>query len=723
MTELFINGLKLELGNEVVSQTHQINDLAEIENRQCSYTNSFKIPPTPNNMAAFNMLGTPGNTSRVPYSKLTAKLLVDGLEIISKGYPTIKTFDGYYGIYIYFGIKDLVYALGEKTFADLDLSDLIHDVTLASFQNSFANTSGYFHALVNNGKSITNNKFSIEYCPGAIFVSTLWDKIFKDVGFEYSGAIFNKSKFKKLVVVPNQGYEVTTPSPSSSTNLGTASSDSIYESGTDGQVFIEQFFEFSGFQTNMFDINDPNNNIDKIVNYSTGLLQDYEPTNSTDYIPVQAGEKYTFSSNYMWMWYNSSKVKISGSYYGVTPQHTLTAPTGAAYLIMSVLNEDWNDLTMFKGESIPNVILDDTYTEFTFNYSGYCKLAIFPSIDLVNVGGYVTSLIKFYINDSNLFSIGSTDTSIILYVETGDTLKVELFVSGLGEGSWSVNSYCDISFNLETYTSLNIDYNSIMPVIKQNSFLKDIMQHFGLLFRQNRNNEFEFIELEELLTDRANAEDWSDKFVSYAEEYSIGSYAQNNVFAYKYDEENTDFANGILVADNELLEQTKTLFTSIFNATAEIETLNFIGDYQVKLYQANLWLINTEGETTTYDPIKDKGYRIFEVAKHDVEVIIKNDFCENGLKVSNDVPFLDFEPCHWQNYIDRDYASFKKLLDSQKKVPALMNLDAVDIYNLDFFRLKYIKQLGKYFYLNKVANFVSGKLTKCELIEIPSDVI
>ncbi len=41
----------------------------------------------------------------------------------------------------------------------------------------------------------------------------------------------------------------------------------------------------------------------------------------------------------------------------------------------------------------------------------------------------------------------------------------------------------------------------------------------------------------------------------------------------------------------------------------------------------------------------------------------------------------------------------------------------MDIYNLDFFKLKFFKQLGKYFYLNSVRN-TTGQISSAELIEI-----
>jgi hypothetical protein len=43
----------------------------------------------------------------------------------------------------------------------------------------------------------------------------------------------------------------------------------------------------------------------------------------------------------------------------------------------------------------------------------------------------------------------------------------------------------------------------------------------------------------------------------------------------------------------------------------------------------------------------------------------------------------------------------------------------LDVKELDFFKLKYIKQLGGYYYLLKVNGFTNDETTKCELLKVP----
>lgn len=129
-------------------------------------------------------------------------------------------------------------------------------------------------------------------------------------------------------------------------------SDIDYMLLSPNEINKDGFALFAAVGNNLFDINDVNNNLGKICNYATGVLQTYAPINATDYIPVEAGGEYTFTKRYMWAWYNSSKVFISGSYTGLNQDYTLTAPANAAYVIMSVFLDDWTSLTMIEVDNI-----------------------------------------------------------------------------------------------------------------------------------------------------------------------------------------------------------------------------------------------------------------------------------------------------------------------------------------------------------------------------------
>ena len=68
--------------------------------------------------------------------------------------------------------------------------------------------------------------------------------------------------------------------------------------------------------------------------------------------------------------------------------------------------------------------------------------------------------------------------------------------------------------------------------------------------------------------------------------------------------------------------------------------------------------------------------------------------------------------------IQRTYNNLQKVLNKPISITCSLKLTAYDISRLKFNRLKYIQELGGYFYLNKISQYDgSGEPTECELIK------
>ena len=94
--------------------------------------------------------------------------------------------------------------------------------------------------------------------------------------------------------------------------------------------------------------------------------------------------------------------------------------------------------------------------------------------------------------------------------------------------------------------------------------------------------------------------------------------------------------------------------------------------------------------------------------------------CYNNIPVTGNTEWIVRKsPLSFQSFINYNYQGFMKVLDKMQTVTVSMNLSLVDIYQLNFKRRKYIKQLGGYFYLNKVNNYKNGKASECEFVRIP----
>ena len=80
--ELYINGVKADLGKTDISLSYKSNLLADISKIVSNSSYTIKLPKTANNMALIECSYIPGSTSRYPYLKHKGTVLRNGIEII-----------------------------------------------------------------------------------------------------------------------------------------------------------------------------------------------------------------------------------------------------------------------------------------------------------------------------------------------------------------------------------------------------------------------------------------------------------------------------------------------------------------------------------------------------------------------------------------------------------------------------------------------------------------
>ena len=266
-----------------------------------------------------------------------------------------------------------------------------------------------------------------------------------------------------------------------------------------------------------------------------------------------------------------------------------------------------------------------------------------------------------------------------------------------------------------------IDFSKLLPNIKQIDFLKAIMQQYGMIYQPNQQGVYQFITIEDVLNGVAGFNDYTAKLhKETAENYSIGNYYRLNKFVYDY---NDDDKNGNGYADSDFA-------IDIDNIPAEGELMKSIieacGDYllydkwdtisSVHAYK------NTQTDTTAVP--------IYELNANDKMIVAR--------KVMHYVDFLDFgdgdnyigfhfavtqavaqfKTLHWSVLMEKYYPKFIKMAQRPVKKTVALWLTPIDIYFLDMFKIIYLEQYQSYFYLNKVNNFLPGKLSDCELIKI-----
>lgn len=280
-----------------------------------------------------------------------------------------------------------------------------------------------------------------------------------------------------------------------------------------------------------------------------------------------------------------------------------------------------------------------------------------------------------------------------------------------GEQFFSINYTVSAtaSFNLQSGGHL-VDFSEFIGDLGQLNFIKDVIQRHGLVLRPIRNSDdYRFVKLESLLNGRNTAEDWTEKLKTEPKEKYVSGYAQINKAKYKYPEEivvpNND---GEMLIDNENAASEKTIISSVFEIPNTANSLS--GN---KTYSIPIWGLDDEQAIE----FKETPYKTMRIERIDYSVNARLFTEVTGISVAESVPFLSLEDMSMTYYLANNYKAFKSLIENYKEVECMMNLSVVDIFNLDFFRLKYLRQTGRFYYLNSVIN-TPKKLSKVTMIEI-----
>lgn len=291
---LIINNIEIELDSgSKISRTLQVNDIANLENRQANYSTTFKIPKTANNIRAFNRLGVNGNTSNTPYQRNNAYLYSDNEEcLVYDGWAIIKETSDVYSTNIVDGNIDLYKAIENKTLSDLDFTDINHFKTLDTVVNSFDGSLGYQYIIADyNGKAFFDtNKINIDYLVPSVKVSLLWQKIHDTYGFTYSGDVFNTFNFQNLYLTYPKGTADANEEPEEY-YANTWTNDTYINDGGGGFFYLPH--ESPTPTQGIFLVND----IDYIVP-STGTYVITSDVNLSLLVEDQQGNQVNVSSGY-----------------------------------------------------------------------------------------------------------------------------------------------------------------------------------------------------------------------------------------------------------------------------------------------------------------------------------------------------------------------------------------------------------------------------------------
>lgn len=206
--ELFINGKEIKLSDETrIGVTFQANNLGELQNRQGSFTNTFKIRNAIN-AETLELLNLMSSASIIPYRRNTATYLEGGIEIVSEGEAIITKSDiDFTYINVIGGNVDLSRAIGDVIVGELYFEDSPHTWNLSNAYNSRTGSEYYIYPLLDwridldsffNAPSV-----NIQEMLPCCVVSGLFERLEKYTGYSFIGSYIESEEHKNMILTPD----------------------------------------------------------------------------------------------------------------------------------------------------------------------------------------------------------------------------------------------------------------------------------------------------------------------------------------------------------------------------------------------------------------------------------------------------------------------------------------------------------------------------------------
>ena len=217
--------------------------------------------------------------------------------------------------------------------------------------------------------------------------------------------------------------------------------------------------------------------------------------------------------------------------------------------------------------------------------------------------------------------------------------------------------------------------------------LKTFMQLFGLFPIFNyATKTLSLVNMSLIKGNKNAALDWTEKLVGNVKRtFVIDGYGQTNNILFSENEQNQQDKISFYIADDNL-DPEKDLFT------LKIET----------------------GQGYLIQQLNDTGTQ-FKKSKNPHLVILDKDNDSEGYPIDN---YYHVNRHVTSQDLTHYYDSLSSIINDAECVEADFLLNDYDISTLDLTKPIYLRQFGRYFYINSVQNYISGQVTTCTLIAI-----
>lgn len=661
MTLLYIEGELVDIGGDDISITLQSIDIGSLSVRSASYTNRIKLPKTPKNVSLLGGLALNGSWSNAPYNRLKCKLMIEGVELFSDGYCLItEATDTYYAIRLFDGVKGLDDALGGRKLSDLNFSNTTINGVYGANLNHILNRDAIVNSFNNTGGYI--------YLPRTYSVYGSSDRT---RGQLMPCCIFYKTIIDEIFRQNGLSYSCSLMELDTIKKLVVAPAKG-WDIGSPSQTVL---------------VNNP------IDSYEVQLTNGFFTKQLLSYIVSNSGH-----SNY--------KITI--------PNIRTQLYIEDTYNTNTYVNYSWKLQVKINNSTVVydrDLVYDPSSQEYDGEWGGYSGggdvEVTLKNNDLIEVN-LIYEVNYPYVFDSARVKARSVDPLIIT----------------------------NLNYNIP------IDFSELLGDITQASFIKDFMLMFGLFMKldEENNRHYIFHRLEETLQLSGEEKNWSNYVSVEGIQYSytpsfIDLNFATNTFNFQYeDQEHTENFNSSLIIENANISSEGSMIDSVFTITKNNTEVLFSNDLiRLDIYPSFIHLFDYQefDNSWSYKPY-ESSLKVFYLdretftgtlpflfgdASYSTLTYEVNNTPLSKAKIGNDKN----RSIYAKDIIDIHYNRVKKLLDKYTKVKVNAALPLLDALSFDQSKLIYLRQTGRYYYLNKIEKFIPGKICTLELFQIPID--
>lgn len=285
----------------------------------------------------------------------------------------------------------------------------------------------------------------------------------------------------------------------------------------------------------------------------------------------------------------------------------------------------------------------------------------------------------------------------------------------------------DVDIVISKVNQTEVSFTEELKSFTITDFIKDVLVFYGLTaFTSEHSSEIVYMTIEERLN--ADAIDWSEKYIERtSEQYIYNDYAQNNIFRYKYTEQDSNYNDASLFIDNKNIPDQKTVYDSRFYSPEKDFNRVLINGNAYNLFTFKMWEKEVKsGGVIEYKSKNNRFFMVNEVTENS-PITLKSSLTNDEQTLSA-FPLGVFTGIKMQDLISDYYYLFGSIVQDSRIHEIDLNLNLIDILSLDEKKVYFFNQEQQYYLLNKL-NYSNDKqsgefirFTKPQPVVIPPEV-